>query len=138
MRKAIKSFEYEVAAACGYIPEIKVAPWIQRWNRLRLWLIPGCPPRLKVWKNADDLPPLSPECFDTRGFRRGNDPVLNAQLNAADAVLNQQQWEADLFWHNYDANPVNITDKEIAPGSSIYSVNGVDALEMYERMKLSK
>lgn len=122
--KTIKAMPLEVAAACGFVPEVKLPRWKVWWNRLR-WFFCAVPPRVKVWNHKDDVPPPVAEIWER--------PKVEAIVGSAEAqaklfamqteierVLAQDAVEANKYWQQYDAKATEIT----MSGTTVVAVTG--------------
>lgn len=122
--KAIKALPLEVAAACGYVPGVKLPWWKVWWNRLLL-RVSAVPPRVKVWQSKDDVPPMQPGIWHRAdpgavvGSAEAQAKLFAMQLEI-DRVLNQGAVEANRYWQDYDAKATEV----LMNGTTVVAVTG--------------
>jgi hypothetical protein len=122
--KTIKAMPLEVAAACGFVPEVKLPRLRVWWNRLR-WFFCAVPPRVKVWTHKDDVPPPVADIWQREGVQAivGSAEAqakLFAMQSEIDRVLKQDAGQANKFWQDYDAKATEIT----MSGTTVVAVTG--------------
>jgi hypothetical protein len=122
--KAIKALPLEVAAACGYVPGVKLPWWKVWWNRLLLRISP-VPPRVKVWQSKDDVPPMQPGIWKREdvtaiiGSAEAQAKLFAMQAQI-DRVLAQDAVTANKYWQEYDAKATEV----LLSGTHVIAVTG--------------